>query len=538
MIEDSSYAEEKKVLRGKLESLSGECRIIQRELSLDLTDVIEKVQHGLSSLERQRITIAMFGPFSDGKSTLLSVLTRRTDIPIGPEPTTNEVRVYETEDWLLCDTPGLFSEQSEHAERTLRYVSEANLVLFVVDPSNPLKESHHSMVRWLLDDMGKQDVTIFVLSKMDAIADLENPADFQHHERLKAEVLRETLQSIMGKKVDVPVLAIAADPYRKGVAYWLEHAEVYRTLSRVSELERHVKSCVESAGQQLIVDAGISIVRDAVLRATQQLREIHDQLEPMLRISTNRVTEISQDLHRLERQVADAYTAIKSGTLEHRKGLLLDLDACKTMEQVVAFLQREVGNDGHVLNNTLEVLIRKHTQALGSNVSEVMGAIENSITVHESMLTGLGKTLNHPVIRSALDSLRSASPKELSQGILWLRDTLRLPIKFKSWGAIKLGRFIKLAAWLGPVIEGGQVLAEWLAERKLQQTVTEAKGLLEEGFQEFFEEFSEVEYVQKFFPEISQLRELAQQLQVQRQGYADLSSKLSDGELRLKTLIP
>jgi GTP-binding protein EngB required for normal cell division len=538
MLQDIPYQGEKRVLRERLEALAVECRALQRELSIDLTDVLEKVHHGISSLERQRLTIAVFGPFSDGKSTILSMLMQRTDIPIAPEPTTNKVCIYETEDWLLCDTPGLFSEHPEHAEQTLRYVSEAHLVLFVVNPSNPLKESHHATVRWLLNDMGKRDVTIFVLSKMDKVADLEDPTDFQYHAKLKADVLRETLQSIMGRGIDVPVLALAADPYQKGVAYWLEHAEEYRTVARLAELERHVRTHVDAASQQLIVAAGMSVVRDAVIRATEQIREMHAQIEPTLRVFNNRVAEISQDVDRLERQIAEAYTAIKSDVMERRKGLLLDLDACQGLDQVVAFLQREVGNDGHVLNNNLEVVIQRHTQVLGSEVSGVMKEMEHSIQVHEGMLTGLGKTLTHPVIRGALDSLRSTSAKELSQGILWLRDTLRLPIKFKSWGAIKLGHFIKFAAWLGPVIEGGQVLADWLSERKLKQTVTEVKGLLEDGFQEFLEEFSQAQYVQKFFPELSQFRDVAAQLHRQRQGYSELSSKLFDGELRLKTLIP
>lgn len=538
MNQHSLFHEEKQLLRERLEALAVECRNLQRDLTLDLSDVIDKVRHGISGLQQQRITVALVGPFSEGKSTILAMLTKRMDIPISPEPTTDQVRVYETDDWKLCDTPGLFSDQPDHDAKTLQYVSEAQMVLFVTDPMNPLKESHASIVRFLLGDLRKQEATIFVINKMDMVADLEDAEAFRRTANLKVGVMREALRSIMGRAIEAPVLALAADPHKQGVAYWLEHPDDYQSLSRLSELERYVQEHIRTASQQLIVVAGFSVVRDAIRRITDQIGEIRNGIDPTLRVFNNRVNEIGQDLERLERKIVDAYTAIKSDVLERRKALLLDIDACQRLDQVVAFLQREVGTEGHALNHNLEVVIQRHTQALSDDVSAVMREMEQSIEVHDGLLAGSGRILSHPVIRTAFDSLRSASTKELSQGILWLRDALSLPIKFKPYGALKVGGFVRLLGWIGPVIEGGQVLAAWLAERKLKQTIAEVKTMLEEGFRSFLEEFSQERYIQKFFPQLKGLRELDEQLRRQRNDYAALSTKLIEGELRLKKLLP
>ena len=123
------------------------------------------------------------------------------------EPTTDKVERYRHGDWIFVDTPGTFSDKLLHDKVTRSYISEADLVVFVVNAVNPLPKSQEELVRWLLVDLGKEPHVIFAINRMDEVADLEDDADFEHHVQVKqrtllqdaARYLRQALRAYRGR---------------------------------------------------------------------------------------------------------------------------------------------------------------------------------------------------------------------------------------------------------------------------------------------------------------------------------------------------
>jgi hypothetical protein len=78
------------------------------------------------------LTIAFVGQYNAGKSTILSVLTGREDIPIDSDVCTDEVRAEDWNDIRLLDTPGVHAGRPDHDEKAKSAIDRADLLLFVV----------------------------------------------------------------------------------------------------------------------------------------------------------------------------------------------------------------------------------------------------------------------------------------------------------------------------------------------------------------------------------------------------------------------
>ncbi|MGE8452873.1 MAG: GTPase, partial [Pseudomonadales bacterium] len=122
-----------------------------------------KLQHAIDSIAGEKLKVALIGGFSEGKTSIAAAWMEKLDkssMRISHQESSNEVKIYEVgDDFVLIDTPGLFGfKEQENAEThaiekykdiTKKYVSEAHLVLYVMNPTNPIKESHKEDLTWL-----------------------------------------------------------------------------------------------------------------------------------------------------------------------------------------------------------------------------------------------------------------------------------------------------------------------------------------------------------------------------------------------------
>ena len=155
MTNSMDFSAEKSRLLTELNILNEHLAAAEQATEVDLADMRHKLAHARSAVAAERFSIALFGAFSDGKTTIANALLGRSDLLTGPEPTTDVVTKFASGDYVIVDTPGLFPVGLKHEERTRKYISEANLILFVLPPQNPLKDSHREVVAWLLNDLGK-----------------------------------------------------------------------------------------------------------------------------------------------------------------------------------------------------------------------------------------------------------------------------------------------------------------------------------------------------------------------------------------------
>lgn len=176
-------------LHGVLDALRG--------MGVDVDSDLQKIASAMQAVESDVLRIALLGAFSDGKTSVIAAWLGKVmeDMKISMDESSDRLAIYKPEglpgQCEIVDTPGLFGdkerevngEQVMYEDLTKRYISEAHLILYVVDATNPLKDSHREIAKWVLRDLNKLSSTVFVINKMDEVTDLTEQVLFEEQER-------------------------------------------------------------------------------------------------------------------------------------------------------------------------------------------------------------------------------------------------------------------------------------------------------------------------------------------------------------------
>lgn len=207
----------------------------------------------MENVADQKLKVALVGGFSEGKTSIAAAWIDRLDesMKIAYKESSDAVKIYDIDNEMeLVDTPGLYGfKQKEHdsgkIERykdiTKKYVSEAHLILYALNPSNPIKDSHKDDLNWLFRTLNLLSRTIFVISRFDEEADIEDEEDYNKRFKIKKENIQSRLNELISlsekEKEGLIIVAVAANPYDLGVEHWLKHKEEFQKLSHIKTLQ-------------------------------------------------------------------------------------------------------------------------------------------------------------------------------------------------------------------------------------------------------------------------------------------------------------
>ncbi len=145
----------------------------------------DKIRNAIKDVSGQKLKVALVGGFSEGKTSIAAAWIDRLDksMKIDHQESSDEVKIYHIDDEIeLVDTPGLFGFKEKitdsgkierYKDITKKYISEAHLILYALNPSNPIKESHKDDLNWLFRTLNLLSRTIFVISRFDEEADMK-----------------------------------------------------------------------------------------------------------------------------------------------------------------------------------------------------------------------------------------------------------------------------------------------------------------------------------------------------------------------------
>ncbi len=213
----------------------------------------KKINSAIQSVADQKLRVALVGGFSEGKTSIAAAWIERLDksMNIDHQESSDAVKIYDIDNEIeLVDTPGLFGFKEKIADNgkierykdiTKKYVSEAHLILYVLNPSNPIKESHKDDLNWLFRTLNLLSRTIFVISRFDEEADIEDKEDCNKRFKTKKENIQNRLNDLISlsekEKEGLSIVAVAANPFGWGLEYWLKHKEEFQKLSRIKTLQ-------------------------------------------------------------------------------------------------------------------------------------------------------------------------------------------------------------------------------------------------------------------------------------------------------------
>lgn len=116
--------------------------------------------------EDENIKIVFIGPYTAGKSTIISALTGRKDIVIDSDIATDTASNYT---WsggvVLTDTPGLYTENPEHTQITVQTIREADLLVYCITSDLFNQYTKKDFINWAFE-IGYAGKMFLVVNKM------------------------------------------------------------------------------------------------------------------------------------------------------------------------------------------------------------------------------------------------------------------------------------------------------------------------------------------------------------------------------------
>jgi len=473
------FSQEKERIIDKLKEIQYLFDEIKATIEIDeslYNNIRDKIDTGIKKVSNEKFEIAIFGAFSDGKSSILSALTKSLDIPIAPEPTTDKIQEYRYGDYLIVDTPGLFAKDlSVHDEITKKYISEANVVIYVVDASNPIKESHLETLDWLMKDLNKIEASIIVINKMDKTCDLEEEQAFQNTRKIKKDVVKTLLRDKLGIENFDRIVCIAADPYQMGLEEWFKREEEYRRLSRIDELQKLIDSFVESAKDRLQKEAGLSVIRDIIIKLTNELEENYNKRSEALEILETQFKEIENRINAFENDIKRASKNIFDELKNLKSELTIKLSNCSSIDELNLFLSNEFGIDGYIFERTVQEIFSTHLDSLQMAKRNILVSFDNTFRYYSEFFDEFTKA-GFKIGSKALSQINNIA-------ILKVRDLLKIPHKFKPWEAVKLAKVLnKLGVILSVISEMLEIVEQIKFKKKKQEILKEIDDIFKELF--------------------------------------------------------
>ena len=471
------------------------------KLGLDVTQDIDKIKKAIGDVQADALRIALLGAFSDGKTSVVAGWLGQVmkNMKIDTNESSDALAIYRPDNLQdrceIVDTPGLFGDKEKAAENgalvqygdiTKNYISEAHLIFYVVDATNPLKESHQDIVRWVLRDLNKLSSTIFVINKMDEVADLRDAEEFQQQSSIKKNNLLDKLQRFVdlspAEREAINVVCVASNPNSRGLEFWLEQKDLYDQRSRISELKQVTQRVLDGSGREtLIKKTGIDVVRDVLGKKIAMAKDELIKFELLAANQRRDSARIQEDIYEGKRKVLATVGNLyqELGNLE--KDLL---NSIRTLprDQVHAFLEAEIGFTKNDIGEKLRFRIDHLFSTAFNQSSTIMNGISASIEHQLDTSSDFADSITASALSASSRALSAVSKipvESIKSGVFLARETLKnltgYVYKFKPWEATKLAA--NISRWAGPIGAGIQVLTDVISVAQQQRAEAELKQL-------------------------------------------------------------
>lgn len=490
----------------------------------------DKIHNAMENVAGQKLKVALVGGFSCGKTSIVAAWIERLDkesMKIDHQESSDEVKIYHIDDEIeLVDTPGLFgfkvkTHDSGKIERykdiTKKYVSEAHLILYALNPSNPIKESHKDDLNWLFRTLNLLSRTIFVISRFDEEADIEDEEDYNKRFKIKKENIQNRLNDLISlseeEKESLIIVAVAANPFDLGVEHWLKHQEEFQKLSHIKALQDATQKKIKENGGKLTIieEAKKSVIQDVVYRqmppAKQALQDINREMEYLNKTLEKRRKEI-QDLNK---EISQACIHLREFIIRYFSDLSRQISGT-SLETFNDFVTREIGDECINMETRVKNEFEKRTQGILNEIAKIGTTFNADMSSFEKHAWTFGRIGIKLLEQSKF--INATNIKLTRDGIVAVARFagIDLALKFKPWGAVKLASNLNKAL---PLI--GLVFEAWDSYSKYQkqQEFEEAKEKMKSNFDGQKQEIlalinDETRFKQTCFPSVFELEKCIQ----------------------------
>lgn len=557
---------EKQAALKELEQL----RVVLNELGdmgADVSNELQKIDSAIRTIESDVLRIALLGAFSDGKTSVIAAWMGKVmaDMKIDMDESSDRLAIYSPEGLPekceIVDTPGLFGdkekvvdgEQVMYEDLTKRYISEAHLILYVVDATNPLKESHNDIVKWVLRDLNKLSSTVFVINKMDEVTDLTEQVLFDAQATIKKDNLKTKLQRAANLSPDevaqLKIVCLASNPNGRGLEFWFSKPAHYENRSRINDLKAMTTQVLHrNVPAVLMAKTGLDVVHDIVgqhmVRAENQLVQLNIFAEQ----NAEEAARIRQDISKGRREVKQLAGELFE-ELQNIENSLLGKLRPLSLENIRDFLEDELGYTVDGVGFKLHLKIKSaidHSFEQSSKVtSRISQDIGRQLNSSESFLNAMGESALKSM-GGAAKGIASLSPDIIKGAIFVARDTLKsvagIAIKFKPWEATKLAASI--SKWAGPAGAAFNLASDLFSaykahelEQELKSTKDSIAEIIKSSFKDIYDIIGDDEKLMDFFaPQLKEFEKIVKTVEERSTFISTSQEKLQGVKEKLNAL--
>ena len=498
--------------------------------------LLSKLEHASQNLANDKLKIALIGGFSEGKTSIAAAWMERLDkssMNISQQESSNEVKVYEVDDnFVLIDTPGLFgfkeqfnadiNAMEKYKDITRKYVSEAHLVLYVMNSTNPIKDSHKDDLNWLFRTLDLLPRTVFVLSRFDEVADVEDEASYAQHLQIKRSNvesrLRESIGASDAEVAALSIVAVAANPFDMGTDYWLERIEQFKTLSHINNLQQATAGKIQSSGGSAVIveQARKSVILDVLHKelpvAVENDQRLGEEVERLSGVSRT----LSRQLDGAKGQIGEVRIGLREFVTRYFSGLIMRTEGL-TQETFKEFFEREIGRDGVMVTTRLQNEFDRQLNGVSQELSRMRLSFDSEIDHFNTNVINLGKQGVNYVIKGNL--INNGSILAARDGIVSVAKTLGVDLgkalKFKPWGAVNLAKNLNgILSVAGLALEAWDSYERKKREDQFRQAIAEMVDNFNNQREELLNMIQDVSFEERFFPDYASLDANAADVQV------------------------
>jgi len=459
---ESTLSEFKKQQINELQILSKLKYFIEmgESLGVEIDKTLKtKLLNSMNEVEANKLKVALVGGFSEGKTSIAAAWLEKLDkssMRISHQESSDEVKIYDVGDDIeLVDTPGLFGFKEQfnsdtksiekYKDITQKYVSEAHLVLYVMNSVNPIKESHKDDLNWLFRTLNLLPRTVFVLSKFDDVADVEDEQSYNNEANIKKTNVVNRLKDLINlneqESSDLSVVAVAANPFDMGMEHWLNELETFKELSHIPLLQKATTQKIQNNGglNELAIETKKSIIQDILhkqLPASQKLNEkINQEVDKLTEISK----VINKNMFSLQPKISDAKIALRDFIAEYFSDLILQAKGT-SLETFNHFYEKEIGSEGININTKIQNEFERQIGSVTLELQKIETNFNAEIESFNKTIKSYGKQGVNYLSKSKVINKDTviATRDILVAGAKTIGLDIGKYLKFKPWGATKL----------------------------------------------------------------------------------------------------
>ncbi|GAA9576056.1 50S ribosome-binding GTPase [Helicobacter pylori] len=400
---------------------------------------------------------------------------------------------------------------------TKKYVSEAHFILYVLNPSNPIKESHKDDLNWLFRTLNLLSRTIFVISRFDEEADIEDEEDYNKRFKIKKENIQKRLNDLISlsekEKEGLSIVAVAANPFNEGLECWLK--QEFQKLSHIKTLQDATqKKIKENSGKLTIIEeAKKSVIQDVVHKQMPLAKKEQQNLKRELEYLNKAMEKRRKEIQNLNGEISQARINLKEFITRYFSDLIRQV-AGTSLETFNDFVIREIGNEGINIDTRVQNAFERETQWILDEIAKIEMSFNADRSFFEKHAGTFGKIGNEFLKQSGL--INATNIKLARDGIAAVGKFvgIDLAFKFKPWGAVKLaGNLNKALPFIGLAFEAWDSWNKYQKEQKLEEAKEKMKSHFDNQKKEILDLINdETKFKEKCFPSALELEKSLQEI--------------------------